>query len=269
MSVNRKATALDSPQPSPVSFDVERIREDFPILKERVHGKPLVYLDNAATSQKPRAVIERINRYYEGENSNIHRGVHFLSERATHEYEDARRRVKDFLHATDTREIIFVRGATEGINLVAHSYGRAFFHKGDEIIISTMEHHSNIVPWQILCEQTGTVLRVIPINNDGELVVDEYESLLSKKTRLVSLVHVSNVLGTINPVKRAIRMAHDRGIPVLIDGAQSVPHMRVDVQDLDCDFYVFSGHKLFAPTGIGVLSESETPRGDAPFSGRG
>ena len=235
------------------SLDVARVREDFPILKQQVHGKPLVYLDNAATSQKPQAVIDAVNRYYRTENSNIHRGIHFLSELATAEYEEARVKVKCFLNGSDTREIIFVRGTTEGINLVAQSYGRQFIKEGDEVIISAMEHHSNIVPWQILCELARAKLRVIPINHDGELLVEEYKRLLNERTRLVSVAHVSNALGTILPVKQVIEMAHGYDIPVLIDGAQAAPHMKIDVQDLDCDFYAFSGHKLFGPTGIGVL----------------
>ncbi|MBI3059916.1 MAG: cysteine desulfurase [Deltaproteobacteria bacterium] len=234
-------------------MDVARIREDFPILKQQVHGKPLVYFDNAATSQKPQVVIDTLNRYYAAENANIHRGIHFLSELATAEYEESRGKVKRFLNASESREIVFVRGTTEGINLVAQSYGRRFFKEGDEVIISAMEHHSNIVPWQMLCEQVGARLRVIPMNHDGELLLDEYERLLGARTKLVSVAHVSNALGTINPIGRIIELAHRRNIPVLVDGAQAAPHMKVDVQELDCDFYAFSGHKLFGPTGIGVL----------------
>ncbi|MER3446087.1 MAG: cysteine desulfurase CsdA [Candidatus Dadabacteria bacterium] len=234
-------------------FDVARVRQDFPILGEKVRGKPLVYLDNAATSQKPQVVIDTIVRYYSSENSNIHRGIHFLSEQATRAYEDARLKVKCLLNASDTREIIFVRGATEGINLVAQSYGRAFIKTGNEIIISAMEHHSNIVPWQILCDQVGARLRVIPINDRGELLIDEYERLLNTKTRFVSVAHVSNALGTINPIRQIIEMAHRWNVPVLVDGAQAAPHLTVDVQNLNCDFYVFSSHKLFGPTGVGVL----------------
>ena len=234
-------------------LDVARIREDFPILKQQVHGKPLVYFDNAATSQKPQVVIDTLNRYYATENANIHRGIHFLSELATAEYEETRNKVKRFLNASESREIVFVRGTTEGINLVAQSYGRRFFKEGDEVVISAMEHHSNIVPWQMLCEQVGARLRVIPMNHDGELLLDEYERLLGAKTKLVSVAHVSNALGTINPIGRIIESAHRRNIPVLVDGAQAAPHMKVDVQELDCDFYAFSGHKLFGPTGIGVL----------------
>lgn len=239
---------ISSPQ-----FDVWRVREDFPILKQKIHGKPLVYLDNAATSQKPQLVIDTISRYYATENANVHRGIHALSEIATQAYEGARETVRRFLNAADTREILFVRGTTEAINLVAQSYGRTFLTAGDEIVISAMEHHSNIVPWQILCEQVGARLQVIPFNHDGELLLDEYARLLNERTKFVSVVHVSNALGTINPVTHIIEMAHRRGIPVLIDGAQAVPHLPVNVQELDCDFYAFSGHKLCGPTGIGVL----------------
>ena len=234
-------------------FDVARIREDFPILKQQVHGKPLVYLDNAATSQKPQVVIDTLVRYYTTENSNVHRGVHSLSEQATQDYEGARAKVRQLLNADDDREIIFVRGATEGINLVAQSYGRPNVGEGDEIVISAMEHHSNIVPWQILCQERGARLRVIPINDAGEILMDEYEKLLSPRTKLVSIVHMSNALGMINPIEQIVATAHSRGIPVLVDGAQSAPHMAVDVRRLDCDFFVFSGHKLYGPTGIGVV----------------
>ncbi|PTL35765.1 cysteine desulfurase CsdA [Candidatus Methylomirabilis limnetica] len=235
------------------TFDVARIREDFPALQQQIRGKPLVYLDTAATSQKPKRVIETIEKYYLTENSNVHRGVHLLSERATEAFEGARAKVARFLNARDAREIIFVRGATEGINLVAHSFARPLLTVGDEILITEMEHHSNIVPWQIVCKETGAVLRVVPINDDGELRLDEYERLLGPRTRLVSMVHVSNALGTINPVQQVIDMAHERGVPVLIDGAQAAPHLPVDVRALDCDFYVCSGHKLFGPTGIGIV----------------
>jgi cysteine desulfurase/selenocysteine lyase len=234
-------------------FGVEEVRRDFPILRENVHGKPLVYLDNAATSQKPQLVIETLQKYYSLENANIHRGIHFLSERATQAYEDARAKVGGFLNAAESREIIFVRGTTEGINLVAQSYGRKFIGEEDEIILSAMEHHSNIVPWQILCEQVGARLRIIPMNDDGELLIDEYERLLSDRTKLVAVTHLSNALGTINPIKQIIQIAHRHGVPVLVDGAQAVPHLKVDVRDLDCDFYAFSGHKLYGPTGVGVL----------------
>ncbi len=235
-------------------FDVWKIRQDFPILTQKVKGnKTLVYLDNAATSQKPQAVIDRVRNFYEAENANIHRGVHLLSERATEEYEHARSKVQRFLHAKEAKEIIFTRGTTEAINLVAQSYGRTFMKQGDEILISTLEHHSNIVPWQMVCEQTGAILRVIPVSDEGELLFDEFEKLLTEKTKFVALNHISNSLGTINPIKKMIERARHFNVPVLIDGAQAVPHLQIDVQDLDCDFYAFSGHKLFGPTGIGVL----------------
>jgi cysteine desulfurase/selenocysteine lyase len=229
------------------------VRADFPILRQRVHDKPLVYLDNAATAQKPRAVLDALDRHYTEDNANVHRGVHLLSERATRAYEDARVKVQHFLNAADSREVIFVRGATEGINLVAQSYGRQHLRAGDEIVISAMEHHSNIVPWQMLCEQTGAVLRVVPINDAGEFLLEEYGKLLGPRTRLVAVVQVSNSLGTVNPVRQIIKLAHERNVPVLLDGAQAVPHLPIDVQELDCDFYAFSGHKLYGPTGIGVL----------------
>jgi len=234
-------------------FDVKKVREDFPILHQEVRGKPLVYLDNAATSQKPRAVIETVKRYYEEDNANIHRGVHLLSERATDRYEEARRTVQGFINAKESKEIIFVRGATEGINLVGQSYGRANFKPGDEIVITAMEHHANIVPWQMVCQQTGAVLRVVPMTDEGELVLAEYKKLLNDRTKFVSIVHVSNALGTVNPIRAMIGLAHERKIPVLIDAAQSVPHRAIDVQSLDCEFLVFSGHKVYGPTGIGVL----------------
>jgi cysteine desulfurase / selenocysteine lyase len=238
---------------SPAAYDVQAVRHDFPILRERVHDKPLVYLDNAATTQKPQAVIDRLTTFYAHENANVHRGVHLLSERATDAYEDARRTVCRFLNAADPREVVFVRGTTEAINLVAQSYGRSHVGPGDEILITTMEHHSNIVPWQMLCEQTGARLRVVPITDAGELRLDAYEAAFSERTKIVAVVHVSNALGTINPVAEIVRLAHGRGIPVLVDGAQAVAHMPVDVRRLDCDFYTFSGHKIFGPTGIGVL----------------
>lgn len=231
----------------------ELLRQDFPILHQKIYGKQLVYLDNAATTQKPLVVIDAVSRYYSTINSNIHRGVHFLSQQATDSYETARKTVQKFLNASSTKEIIFTRGTTESVNLVASSYGKANVGAGDEILISTMEHHSNIVPWQMLCEETGAILKVIPINDAGEINLEEYAQLLSDRTKIVSIVHVSNSLGTINPVKRMVEMAHERGIPVLLDGAQAVQHIAVDVQDLGCDFYAFSGHKLYAPTGIGVL----------------
>jgi cysteine desulfurase/selenocysteine lyase len=234
-------------------LDVEAIRKDFPILSRRVHGKPLVYLDNAATAQKPVSVIEVMDEYYREYNANIHRGVHALSEQATAAYETARRKIREFLNAASDKEIIFVRSATEAINLVAQSWGRSTLKPGDEILISTMEHHSNIVPWQILCEQTGAVLRVIPINDRGELIMEAYAKLLTDRTRIVAIVHISNALGTIVPVMDVVRMARERGAVTLVDGAQAVPHAACDVRALDCDFYVFSGHKLYGPTGVGAL----------------
>src|SRR5437870_9634443 len=234
-------------------WDVERIRKDFPVLRQTINGRPLVYLDNAASSQVPLMVIERGAPYIEQEHSNIHRGVHYLSMRATTAYEGAREKVKRFINAREAKECIFVRGATEGINLVMHGYGRKFVGEGDEIIISAMEHHANIVPWQMLCEEKGARLRVIPMNQAGELLLDEYDALLNERTRLVAVTHVSNSLGTVVPVKEIIESAHKYGAPVLIDGAQWAPHMPIDVQDLDCDFYTFSGHKMFAPTGSGII----------------
>jgi cysteine desulfurase/selenocysteine lyase len=234
-------------------FDVEIVRQDFPILHESVHGKPLVYLDNAATSQKPDVVIEAIANYYRHDNANIHRGVHLLSQRATEEYEYARGLVRQFINAESTSEIVFVRGATEGINLVAQTYGRMHVGRGDEVLITAMEHHSNIVPWQMLCEENEAVLRVAPINDAGTLRLDEFEKLLSPRTRIVSVAHLSNALGTVNPVREIVQMAHARNVPVLVDGAQAAPHISLDLQDIGCDFYVFSGHKIYGPTGIGVL----------------
>ncbi len=236
-----------------VRFAVEKIRQDFPVLSSSVHDKPLVYLDNAATSQKPRAVIEAEALFYSRNCSNIHRGVHELSERATKCYEDSRTKVQQFLNARESREIIFVRGTTEAINLVSNTFGRKQVGAGDEVLITAMEHHSNIVPWQILCEEKGARLRVAPVNDRGEIVFEEFEKLLGARTRFVALVHVSNVLGTINPVREMIEAAHRRNVPVLLDGAQAAPHLKVDVQALDCDFYAFSGHKLYGPTGVGVL----------------
>jgi cysteine desulfurase/selenocysteine lyase len=240
-------------QDIPGEFDVWKIRRDFPILGRKVNGKPLVYLDNAATAQKPQIVIDTLDRFYREENSNVHRGVHFLSQLATEEYEKARVSVQGFLNAAGAREIIFVRGTTEGINLVASTFGRSQIKTGDELLISAMEHHSNIVPWQMLCEEKGARLRVAPINDAGELELDEFEKLLTSKTKLVAVVHLSNALGTLNPVRKIIEMAHRRNVPVLLDGAQAAPHLKVDVRELDCDFYAFSGHKLYGPTGIGVL----------------
>jgi len=235
------------------SFDVDRIRRDFPILAQTINGKPLIYLDNAASSQKPQIVIDTLTRYYREDHANIHRAVHTLGVRATEAYEGARVQVQRFIGAERPEEIVFVRGATEGINLIAQTYGRSLLGQGDEIVITTMEHHSNIVPWQILCEQTGAVLRVAPINDDGELMLDEYEKLLGSRTKLVSITHVSNALGTINPLRQIVALAHDRGIGVVVDGAQAVPHMKVDVRGLDCEFYTFSSHKMFGPTGVGAV----------------
>jgi cysteine desulfurase/selenocysteine lyase len=252
------------------AFNVYRIREDFPTLKQKVRGKPLIYLDNAATSQKPQAVLDTLLRYYTSENSNVHRGVHFLSELATKKYEDARVKIQGFINAADFREIIFVRGTTEAINLVACTYGRQRVRAGDEIVISALEHHSNIVPWQMLCESKGAHLRVVPIDDNGELILEEYEKLLTPKTRLVAVAHVSNALGTVNPIRKMIGLAHQRGIPVLVDGAQAVPHTRVDVRELDCDFYAFSGHKVYGPTGIGVLyGKAALLEAMPPFQGGG
>ena len=241
--------------PSVISaaFDVDKEREDFPVLKQRIHGKPLVYLDSAATAQKPLAVIEAIRKFYEVDCANIHRGVHELSQRSTAAYEETRSKAKRFLNARAKNELIFVRGATEGINLVASSWGRKNVKAGDEIVISTLEHHSNIVPWQMLCEEKGARLRVIPMNDRGELLLDEYEKLLGPRTRMVAVGHVSNALGTINPVRQIVEMAHHAGALALIDGAQAAPHLKIDVQALDADFYAFSGHKVFGPTGTGIL----------------
>lgn len=252
------------------TWDVERIRADFPVLHQTVNGKPLIYLDNGASSQVPQVVIDRGSVYIEQEHSNIHRGVHYLSQKATTAYEGAREKVKRFINARESRECIFVRGATEGINLVMHGYGRKFIGAGDEIIISAMEHHANIVPWQMLCEEKGAHLRVIPMNDAGELLLDAYDGLLNERTKFVAVTHVSNALGTINPIKQMIAQAHKYGVPVLVDGAQSAPHMPVDVQDLDCDFYVFSGHKMYAPTGSGlVYGKAELLERMNPFQGGG
>ncbi len=235
------------------SFDVNKIREDFPILSRKVNGKPLVYLDNGGSSQSPASVIARFDKYHMEEHSNVHRGVHYLSQLATNEYEKARIKVQKFINAREAKECIFVRGCTEGVNLVAQSYGRANFNEGDEIILSQMEHHANIIPWQMIAEEKGAKIRVIPINERGELIIDEYENLFNERTKFVSIIHVSNALGTINPVKSMIETAHKYGVPVMVDAAQSIPHMKVDVQDLDCDFLTFSGHKMFALSGSGVL----------------
>jgi cysteine desulfurase/selenocysteine lyase len=252
------------------TFDVERIRADFPILDLQVEGKPLVYLDNAASSQMPQPVIDRLVRYQRSQHANINRGVHYLSELATAEYEGSRRRLQRFINAREDREVIFTSGTTDAINLVMHGYGRKFIGAGDEIILTTLEHHSNIVPWQMLAEEKGAKIRVVPINDAGELLIDEYEKLFTERTRFVGVLHVSNALGTVNPVKEMIAFAHARNVPVLIDGAQAVPHMTVDVQDLDCDFYAFSGHKLCGPTGIGVLyGKAELLERMQPYKGGG
>lgn len=252
------------------SSNIGKIRADFPILSLQVSGKPLVYLDNAASSQMPQAVIDRIVRYQNSEHSNIHRAVHYLSELATKEFEAARVKVQHFLNAKESREIIFTRGTTEAINLVMHGYGRAFIGKGDEIILSAMEHHANIVPWQMLAQEKDAVLRVIPMNDAGELLIDEFEALFNAKTKFLALTHVSNALGTINPVKQMTAFAHRHGVPVLLDGAQAAPHQPIDVQDLDCDFYAFSGHKLCGPTGIGALyGRAQLLEKMQPFQGGG
>ena len=268
-------TAARSPQVELASaavqpFDVQRVRRDFPILQTAVRGKPLVYLDNAATSQKPTQVIEAMRRYYESGNANIHRGVHYLSEHATEEHEAARVTAQNFINAAHAHEIIFVRGTTEGVNLVAQTYGRAQVRAGDEVLITAMEHHSNIVPWQILCEEKGAKLRVAPINDAGELLLDEFAKLISPRTKIVGVTHVSNALGTINPIKQIVELAHRYNVPVLVDGAQAVPHLAVDVQDLDVDFYVFSGHKVYGPTGIGILyGKSSLLEAMPPYQGGG
>lgn len=268
-AVSNSLPYLESPSEL-APLNVYQLRADFPILQTKVHGKPLVYLDNAATSQKPQAVLDALTRYYTTENANVHRGVHALSELATESHEQARRKVQRFLHAADASEIVFVRGTTEGINLVAQTYGRTHVNAGDEIIVSGLEHHSNIVPWQILCEQQGARLRVIPVNDSGELLLEEFEKLLGPKTRLVGVAHVSNALGTIIPLRKIIELAHQRNVPVLVDGAQAAPHLQIDVQALDCDFYVFSGHKMYGPMGIGVLyGKRELLEAMPPYQGGG
>jgi cysteine desulfurase/selenocysteine lyase len=251
-------------------YDVERVRLAFPILAQRIYGKPLVYLDSAATSQKPLAVIEAMSRFFLQENANVHRGVHYLSVRATEEYEKARAKVQGFVNAEHVEEIVFVRGTTEAVNLVAQTYGKTHVHAGDEVLISAMEHHSNIVPWQMLCEQTGARLRVAPINDAGELLLDEFAQLIGANTRLVAVTHVSNVLGTLNPIRRIVELAHARGACVLVDGAQAAPHLKVDVRALGCDFYALSGHKMYGPTGIGVLyGRRELLEAMPPYQGGG
>jgi cysteine desulfurase/selenocysteine lyase len=265
-TIEEKGSAVNSN----AGWNVERVREDFPVLAQSVNGKPLVYLDNAASAQVPRIVIERGAKYLREEHSNIHRGVHYLSQRATSAYEGAREKVKRFVNAREARECVFVRGVTEGVNLVMHGYGRKFVKEGDEIVVSEMEHHSNLVPWQMLCEEKGARLRVIPMNDAGELVLEEFDALLNERTKLVCVGHVSNSLGTVNPVKEIVERAHKAGVPVLVDGAQGAPHLKVDVQDLDCDFYAVSGHKMFAPTGSGVLyGKAEWLEKMNPFLGGG
>jgi len=272
MTVAAKHQVLDvtTARTSLGAYDPQKIRADFPILYQQVNGKPLVYLDNAATTQKPRAVIDAITRYYEADNANIHRGVHYLSQHATQRYEDSRETVRRFLNAAEPSEIVFVRGATEGINLIAQTLGRTRVRAGDEVLITAMEHHSNIVPWQILCEEKGAMLRVAPINDAGELILDEFARLLGPRTKIVAVPHVSNALGTINPLRQMVELAHRHNAVVVVDGAQAVPHLAVDVRALDCDFYVFSGHKLYGPTGIGVLyGKSALLNAMPPYQGGG
>jgi len=248
-----RAADIQAGRSGPVSFDVERLRQEFPILSERVYGKPLIYLDSAATSQKPRSVVDAMSRFFFKDNANVHRGVHFLADRATEAYEGARAKLQRFLRAEHADEVIFVRGTTEAVNLVAQTYGKTHVGEGDEVLITAMEHHSNIVPWQMLCEEKRARLRVAPINDAGDLLLEELESLIGPKTKLVAVTHVSNVLGTINPIRRIVEIAHARGAKVFVDGAQAAPHLEIDVQALGCDFYAISGHKMYGPTGIGVL----------------
>jgi cysteine desulfurase/selenocysteine lyase len=265
-TIEERGTTVESG----AGWDVERVRKDFPVLGQTVNGKPLVYLDNAASAQVPHIVIERGAKYLREEHSNIHRGVHYLSQRATSAYEGAREKVRRFINAREARECIFVRGVTEGVNLVMHGYGRKFVGAGDEIVVSEMEHHSNLVPWQMLCEEKGARLRVIPMNDAGELILDEFDALLNERTKLVCVGHVSNSLGTVNPIKEITERAHKLGVPVLVDGAQGAPHLKVDVQDLDCDFYAISGHKMFAPTGSGIVyGKLEILEKMNPFQGGG
>ncbi len=247
-----------------MNLDINKIRKDFPILEQEVYGKKLVYFDNAATSQKPSVVIDALASYYKDENSNIHRAAHFLAEKATVAYEESRKEVQAFINAEHLHEVIFTKGTTDSINLVASSYGRKFIQEGDEVIISTLEHHSNIVPWQLICEQSGAKLRVIPVSDSGEIIFSEYENLLNEKTKIVAVTHVSNAIGTINPIKEIIKKAHEMDIPVLIDGAQAVPHMKVDVMELDCDFYTFSSHKVYGPMGVGILYGKEKYLNEMP-----
>ncbi|HAS39938.1 MAG TPA: cysteine desulfurase CsdA [Microscillaceae bacterium] len=261
---------MDTSTETKTIFDINKIRADFPLLTQEVNGKPLIYFDNAATSQKPKVVLDALNNYYLTTNANIHRGAHYLASKGTQEYEDSRETIRQFLNASSIEEVIFVRGVTEGINLVASTFGRQQVKAGDEVIISTMEHHSNIVPWQMLCEEKGATLKVIPITDEGELILEEYEKLLSERTKIVSIVHASNSLGTVNPVKEMIAMAHKVGAKVLVDGAQASVHLNIDVQDLDADFYVFSGHKVYAPTGIGALyGKKEILDAMPPYHGGG
>ncbi len=270
MSVTDTIESIVAAPSAKADFDVERVREDFPVLSQSVNGKPLVYLDNAASAQVPRIVIERGAKYLREEHSNIHRGVHYLSQKATTAYEGAREKVRRFINAREARECIFVRGCTEGINLVASAYGRKFVGEGDEIVVSEMEHHSNIVPWQMLCEEKGARLRVIPMNDAGELLLDEFDALLNERTKMVAVGHISNSLGTVNSIKEIAVRAHKFGVPVLVDGAQGAPHLKIDVQDLDCDFYVISGHKMFAPTGSGVVyGRAELLESMNPYHGGG
>lgn len=268
--MNQQGAGLSPSLEHASSFDVWKIRKDFPVLAQAIRDKPLVYLDNAASSQKPQVVIDAVSRLYSTSYANVHRGIHFLSEQATEAYEAARRKVQQFINAAEPWEIVFLRGTTEAINLVAQTYGRTQIQAGDDIVISEMEHHSNLVPWQMLCEEKRAHLRVVPITDKGEIVFQEYEKMMTSKTKLVSVVHASNVLGTINPLCRIIELAHRWNVPVLIDGAQAVPHLKVDVQELGCDFYVFSGHKMFGPTGVGVLY-GKTEHLDAmpPYQGGG